>query len=382
MDERESDIEFDFFDEPETEEATDRVRLPRRPASGGGPSGPRRTVRTPQGLIPMLRLAGLIAFLILAVIVLVFLLRGCASNSKHSTYANYMQKVRAIAANSAQAGRQLNQALNATGIKETTLESNIRGFAAQESQLADQAKSITPPGPLRGEHDHLIEVLQLRASGLSRLADAFAQTATAKSADQSGRLLAAQARLLVASDVNWDFYFRDASRGVLQKVNVTGVNVPDSNVVPNPDLASSQPLAQVWRRIRGAATHSSPGGNHGSALVSVTALPDGKRLDPSAENTVTASTDLAFQVAVQDSGSFQEFDVKVTLTIARTPKAIQQTRTISIINASETKNVTFTDLGPPPYAVPTTVKVDVQPVPGERIRSNNSAEYKVIFSLG
>src|ERR671938_2024058 len=115
MSERDSDIEFDFFDEPETEEATDRVRLPRRPTGGGRPPvGPRRTMRTPQGLIPVLRLAGLIAFLILAVIVLVFLLKGCASSSKHSTYANYMDKVRTIANDSAQIGRQHNAVLAET----------------------------------------------------------------------------------------------------------------------------------------------------------------------------------------------------------------------------------------------------------------------------
>jgi outer membrane murein-binding lipoprotein Lpp len=381
MTERDTDIDFDFFDEPETEEATERVRLPRR--STGGPGGPRRPMRAPQGFIPMLRLAGLIAFLILAVILIVFAVRGCASNSKHSAYASYMAKVQTIAKSSAQIGRELNQTLTGTGIKEAALESKVRGFAGEESQLADQAKAITPPGPLHNEHDHLIEVLQLRASGLGRLADAFAQTASAKDATHAGGLLATQARLLVASDVNYDFYFRDASRAVLKQQNVTGVDVPASNVIANPDLvASSTAMGTVWQRLHGTRASSTPGGKHGSALVSVTALPDDKKLDPSTETTITASTDLAFQVAVQDSGSFQEFDVKVTLTIARTPKPIQQTQTIPIINAGETKTVTFKDLGAPPYAVPTTLKVDVQPVPGERTRSNNSAEYRVIFSLG
>jgi hypothetical protein len=32
--------------------------------------------------------------------------------------------------------------------------------------------------------------------------------------------------------------------------------------------------------------------------------------------------------------------------------------------------------------LPTTVKVDIQPVPGETTTTNNSAEFKVIFSLG
>src|SRR5919199_5877914 len=212
MTERDTDIDFDFFDEPETEEATERVRLPRRSTGGGGP--PRRPMRAPQGFIPMLRLAGLIAFLILAVIVLVFLLKGCASNSKHSTYSNYMEKVRTIARDSQQIGRQLNAVLTATGIKETDLEARIRGLAATQQQQADEARSIEPPGPLHTEHDHLIEALELRSSGLSLLADGFAKTATSKNATQSGRTLSSQTRLLIASDVIWDFYFRDAAQRV------------------------------------------------------------------------------------------------------------------------------------------------------------------------
>jgi hypothetical protein len=380
MTERESDIEFDFFDEPETQEAPDRARLPRRPV--GGPRGPRRTVHPPHGLIPMLRLAGLVAFLIIAAIVLVFIARGCASSNKHSKYTNYMEDIRGIAGRSTQVGRNLNAALTATGIKETDLESKIRGLAAQEQQEAALASSLHPPGPLRTEHEHLIEALQLRQSALRRLADAFAQTATAKNATVSGRLLAAQMRLLVASDVNWDFYFRNAATGVLQDQGVTGVQVPGSHVLTNSDLASTQAMASVWQRIHGAATGGTPGGKHGSALVSVTALPDGKKLDPDTENTVTASTDLAFQAVVEDSGDFQESFVKVTLTIAKTPKPIIQHKTIDVINAGETKTVTFTDLGAPPFGVPTTVKVDIQPVPGEKTTTNNSAEYRVIFSLG
>jgi hypothetical protein len=383
MTERDTDIEFDFFDEPETEEATERVRTPRRPP----PGGPRRPVRPPAGLIPMLRLAGLIAFLILAAVLLVVLARGCASNSKHDKYQAYIEDVRGIAGRSQQVGRDLNRTFAATGIKESQLETKIKGYAAQEQQEVAQARQLNPPGPLRIENDHLIEVLQLRASALSRLADAFRQTATAKNATTSGRLIADQARLLVASDVNWDFYFKEPTRLELENQNIRDIGgVPDSNIFPNPDLASTQAMTTVWSRVHGAATGGTPGGNHGSALVSVTALPDSKRLDPggsASDNQITASTDLAFQIAVSDSGDFQEFNVGVTLTIQKSPKPIVLKKKIDVINAGETKTVTFTGVDIRGlFGLPTTVRVDVEPVPGEKTTTNNSAEYKVIFSLG
>jgi len=382
MTERDSDIEFDFFDEPETEEASERVRTPRRPP----PGGPRRPVRPPQGLIPMLRLAGLIAFVILAVVLLVVGLRGCASSGKHAKYQGYIQDVRAIAKRSDQIGTDLNSALSATGIKESDLEAKLSSLAAQEQQEVAQAVQLKPPGPLQIEHDHLIEVLKLRASGLSRLADAFRQTATARNANTSGRLIADQARLLVASDVNWDFYFKEPTRLELQKQHISDIgNVPSSSIIPNPELASTQAMTQVWRRVHGAATGGTPSGKHGSALISVTALPDGKKLNASgaaSDNQITASTDLAFQVAVQDSGAFQEFNVGVTLTIQKSPKPIVLRKKIDVINAGETKTVTFTNINLTNlFGLPTTVKVDVQPVPGETVTSNNSADYKVIFSV-
>jgi hypothetical protein len=383
MTERDTDIEFDFFDEPETEEATERVRTPRRPP----PGGPRRPVRPPAGVIPMLRLAGLIAFLILAAVLLVVLARGCASSSKHDRYANYIDDVRGIASRSEDIGKELNRTLTATGIKQTDLEAKLRGLAAQEQQEVAQSREINPPGPLRVEHDHLIETLQLRASGLFRFADAFRQTATARNATTSGRLIADQARLLVASDVFWDFYFREPTQRELENQNIRDIGgVPDSNIFPNPDLASTAAMTDIWRRIHGAATGGTPGGDHGSALVSVTALPDNKRLVPGAqasENEITASTDLAFQVSVQDSGGFQEFNVGVTLTIQKSPRPIVLKKKIDVINAGATRTVTFTDIDINGlFGLPTTLKVDVAPVPGEKTTSNNSAEYRVIFSLG
>src|SRR6266480_2074611 len=383
MSERDTDIEFDFFDEPETEEATERVRTPRRPP----PRGPRRPVRPPAGLIPMLRLAGLIAFVILAVVLLVVLARGCSSNSKHARYENYMTDVRGIASRSAEIGKQLNATLAATGTKESELEAKIKGYAAQEQQEVAQARDLSPPGPLRVEHDHLIEVLQLRTSALFRLADAFRQTATAKNAATSGRLIADQARLLVASDVNWDFYFKEPTQRELERQNIRDIGgVPDSNVFSNPDLASTQAMMTVWQRVHGAATGGTVGGKHGSALGAVKALPDGKTLTAGAsasDNQITASTDLAFQVTVEDSGDFQEFNVGVTLTIQKSPKPIILRKKIPVINAGETRTVTFTNINLNGlFGLPTTIKVDIEPVPGETTQTNNSAEFKVIFSLG
>ena len=152
MTEHDSDIEFDFFDEPETEEATERVRTPRRPTAR---RAARRPVRPPQGLIPMLRLAGLIAFVILVIVLIVVGVRGCAIERQARQVRGVHQgRSRHREALGSDRRNDLNTALSATGIKETDLEGKITSLAAQEQQEVAQAVKLNPPGPLRVEHDH------------------------------------------------------------------------------------------------------------------------------------------------------------------------------------------------------------------------------------
>ena len=73
--------------------------------------------------------------------------------------------------------------------------------------------------------------------------------------------------------------------------------------------------------------------------------------------------------------------MQVTLTIDKTPTPITKMATIPIIQTGETKTVTFRNLGQPPFGQRTVVKLNVKPVPCEANKSNNTADYPVIFSL-
>src|SRR5687767_15707513 len=95
MSNRETDFEFDFFEEPATQEASPRAdRTLRRPLGGGrGPRGPRlpqRPLRPRAGLTPLLRLLGLIAFAILIVVLLLLWVQSCQEDAKRDAYSDYM----------------------------------------------------------------------------------------------------------------------------------------------------------------------------------------------------------------------------------------------------------------------------------------------------
>jgi len=374
MSDRETEFDFDFFEEQETQEAPVGARPSRRRR--------RPSVGPPGGLTPLLRLIGLIAFAIAVVVVLVLAVQSCRSDDKRDKYATYMQGMREIARDSTRVGTQLNVMLTQPGIKLAGVEDKLDGLVEQQEQDLTRAQQLTPPGQLREQHDQAVEALQFRVNGLQRLNQAFRDTAKFKRAPRAGTTLAEQMRRLVAADVIWQDAFRDGSVEVLRREGVNGVDVPGSTLLRDPDLASARTLATYWQRIRGTTTGKRGPGPHGNALVSVKALPDGPVLSPTEENLVIATADLAFQVTVENSGNSQEVRVKVRLRVEQQPQPITRQEVIDVINPGQQKTVTFRNLGQiVQFQQRVPVKVTVVPVPDEEKTDNNSADYPVTFRI-
>ena len=381
------DIEFDFFDEPETVEATQRGRrLPRRDRSGDGGSGDgpgRPPLRAPTGLIPLARLVGLIAIAIAVVVALVFWVGACQGKNRHADYAAYAAKVKTIALSSSQLGVEFANKLISPGLKQADLEQSLQQYAQQEQQAYDQAQQIRAPGPLRRIHQHLIDALELRAKGLAGLGDTLSTTST-KDASTAAQKLTERAQLLTASDVVWDELYKAPASQELTTLGVTGVVIPESHFVTNPELVSARSFSVVFSRLHGASTGGTPSGKHGDGLVSVKVLPQGTQLTTSTATTVKVSADLSFVVTVEDSGDFQEPSVPVTLTIDAGGTPIVKRKSIPLIQPAQQQTVTFGNFNLPTsaFGAKATVKVEVGAVAGEINTANNSASYTVFFTLG
>jgi hypothetical protein len=381
MDTPDDDIEFDFFeDEPATTEAqaSPRVRLPRR---GGRGTGSRRPSGPPRGLTPFIRL--LVAVVVLVVVFVFFglAIESCASTSKHDSYQGYMNQVSKIAKSSDADGAAFANALTTPGAKPAAVAQTLNGIAGSERQNLTQAEQVDAPGKLRPENQQLLEALQLRISGVQGMAKTLQSVAGASATTGDAATLAEQAARLSASDIVWSDLFHDPSAAQLVRDNVKGVAVPTSQFVVNSSLLTEHSLAGVLQRLKGAATGGKPSGLHGTNLVSVVAHPGNVTLSETAQNTITATTDLAFDVTIANSGDYQEVAIKITLAIQQTP-AIVQTKTIGVINPGTQKTVTFTNLGEVKFARPEQLSVTVAAVPGEVNLSNNHATFPVIFSLG
>jgi hypothetical protein len=374
MSERESDIEFDFFEESETREAAAEGRQRRR--------GPRPPVRPPTGLTPLLRLVGLISFAILIVLLLVLWVNGCREDQRKNTYKHYVQNVSDLSSQSDRIGKRFITLLTTKGTKEAAVEQELSGLAVQQHQLSTEVAKMTPPGRLRQEHEHVMDSFDLRESGLNGMAGIFKSTASSKNAGQAGTELANQMKRLIASDVIWEDLFKEPTKIELQKLGVTGVVVPDSIFVPNADIATTGSMKLVWQRIHGGTTGAGSCSPRGTRIASVKVLPAGQELSTDSLNTIQQTQSLRFAVTVENSGCAQEVRVPVRVTIQQSPKPLSAQKTIELVNPGDTKVVEFANLGLPPLDQRTSLTVEVEPVPKEGNVDNNKASYPVQFAVG
>jgi hypothetical protein len=376
------ETELEFFEEPETLESPDRPRRRIRPRR---PGGPRRPSPPPPGAVALARLAGLVALAIVIVVGFVFWVGSCQGKSKHDEYASYMNDLRPLAQDSASAGTALVNTLGSVKLTLPGLQSKLQLWSRKEQQDYDNALRLRPPGPLQSAHQEALATFQLRAIGLTGLANSLAQAST-KSASDVATSLATQAQTLTASDLVWANLFHLPATETLTRFGVRGVIAPPSQIVSNPEVISEHSFELVLQRLSATKSSGKVTGLHGSELNSVEAVAAGstKQLSTSSPTTIDVSPNLVFKVTFTDSGNFQEVKVPVTLTVSVFGNTVLTKRkVVPSIEAHQSTTVTFGNLNLPTQAFGSTsrVKVEVTKVPGETHLENNSASYQVFFSL-
>ena len=382
MSTRDEDIlDFDFFDEEDAPSWEEPEGLEPLPPSDRGRRGRGSRFGPPRNLTPLLRLIGLIALAILVVVLLAVWVEGCTADAKRDRNETYLAEIGAIGNASARLGAQLSTTLTTPGLKQEDLDAKLGGYVQTAENQVQRAEDLDPPGAMVAPNTGAVEALQYRVNGLRGLQNAFAETTDETEASIAGEQLLAQTQRLLASDLIWTDSFQSPAQAVLDEEGIEGLNVPSSEFITAEDLVTQSDLAAIWQRIQNASTGGTPTGLHGNQISSVKALPSGQLLSTTTETTIEVTDELAFEVGITDSGESQEVRVKVTLTIPKQPDAIVKTATIPIIDAGETKTVRFSVGALVPFGEQTTVKVDVDPVPGETNTSNNSYEYPVIFTL-
>jgi hypothetical protein len=296
-----------------------------------------------------------------------------------------MDSVRPIAQSSAAGGTQLVDTLGSGKLTLNGLHSKLEEWSRQQQQGYNEALRLRPPASLQSEQQEVLSTLQLRAIGLTGLADTLAESGK-KSPTQVANLLAKQGQLLSASDLVWAELFKLPATQTMTRLGVKGVIAPPSQIITNPEVITADSLGRVYGRLKAVNPTGKVTGLHGSELLSTDAVAgtSTKELSTTSPTTVDVAANLIFKVAFKNAGNFQEANIPVTLTVTVfSKKVLQKTEHVLSILKGETQTVEFGNLKLPTQAfgANATVHVKVGKVRGETNVDNNHASYPVFFSL-
>ena len=374
-----------FFDEgDEPTRVRSRPARPRRPATagGGGAGAPpdRQTARLRQAV-------GLGALVIVAILV-VLGFKGCLDSRKTNALKDYNRNVTAVINDSDQSvgkpffQRMSDGARNSSGLQ---VQLNQLRLAAEDD--VKRAKAFDVPGDMEAAQRNLELVLNLRAEGLTKIADQIpAALGRGQTSQDAINRIAGEMQTFLASDVVYAQRVGPLIKDALDKNGVKGQQIAGSRFMPDVSWLAPATVASHLGRSASSSSSGTSGqpapGLHGHGLVStsvgaVTLQPEA----PGVVNRVPWSNNPTLTIKFANQGDNDESNVKVAIAVKPTTgKTISVTKTIAQTKARTTSTVNIPLGAAPPAGTPTTLGVVIAKVPGEKTTSNNRSSYTVIFA--
>jgi hypothetical protein len=375
-----------FFDEDDEPVRTTRSRSrdrprprPRRARPAGG------AATADQQTILARRLAGVVG-IIVVILVLGLVVHSCSSNRHKDALGDYNRQANQIGGSSAQTGSQLFRQLNgAQNQSPEDLQQAVSSLKVQADEQLKQGQNLSVPDDMKGAQQSVLIALELRRDGLEAIA-ADIRTALGdqgRAADQAINRIAGQMQSFTASDVLWHSRVVPFIKDALTKGDVGGQTIQESRFLSDISWQSpqfvAQKLGQQLSTGSGAQSNQPTGpGLHGTGLNGTSY--GNTTLQPGVTNRLTYVAGQAFTVSFTNQGDNDEFNIKVTLQIAReSGSPITITRTVQKVAQGEKATVTLPLNKKPPVGTALTINVTVAPVPGEKKTDNNHSTYPTLF---
>lgn len=361
---------FDEDDEPRT-----RVR-PRRPASSRAASPDRQTL--------LIRQIVLFGGIILVVIILFLLVRGCRNSAAENAMKDYNRAVGSLVSDSdTQVGKPFFDLLRNPGSGD--LRNQVAGFKAQADQQYQQAKRISTPGDMTAAQRSFLITMEMRRDGLQSIADRIstALSSDAEAADKAITEIAGAMEMFLASDVLYTTRTQRFIENELNDAEIGGQRIQRTEFFPGIEWLDPNTVADALGQqlsadgAEGAGGREPAPGLHGTGIDSVQV--GDLTLQPDAPNRIPYGPDTEFTVNFTNQGENDEVDIDVVLRIEGGGEPIRVTDNVPSLAAGESAAATLALDKAPPLDTPVTISVEVKAVPGEEKTDNNKSEYEAAF---
>ena len=341
--------------------------------SAASPGRRRRPPRRPERQQIVLRRALALGAGLLVLILIVLGVKGCLNARKHRALSDYARNVTQIVEETKQTSKGFFEKLDDPGqLSVTEFVAEVNADRSAMDNYESRIDGLDAPGDMGRAQDALELTYDLRSSAMTEVAEQISTALGDVGAEKATTAIALQMKKLLASDVIYAAVVRPEVKRVLADNGIDGEDIPESVFLPDETKwLDEDSVSTSLAVISGGGGETS--GVHGLGLLG-TSL-NGTTLVADATTAVALEEETPeVEVEVQNQGESTENAVTVSVTEAGGATVDQ---TISSVGATETQTVAI-PLVPSPTGT-TTLEVEVQPVAGEQVTSNNEATYTVEF---
>jgi len=329
---------------------------------------------------------------VLAVVLLVVLVKGCVDNRREAALKDYNRSVRTLVEHSRSAvSKPFFDALGtAGGQDQQQVQETINQLRVVADEDLSQAQRLDPPDAMKSAQTDLELLLSLRRDGVAHVADLI-QTALGGTAGAGAAVdrIAAEMQAFNASDV---IYSQRVAPLILKALKDDGIAasydgtageqvlpyadfLPDGNISwMSPDYVAGQ-LGATTSSGRSGTTPAP--GLHGHQIDSVSV--GGVDLTTDGSNRIPASPPPTFTVNFTNGGENDETNVRVTVEVTGSGSPIRAQTIVPNTTAGESATATVQLRQSPSTSGPSTIRVTIEQVPGEETLDNNTASYTALF---
>ena len=370
---------FDEVDEPPRTEPRTTPRTTsrggprgRRPSGPGGPRGPGG--RRPSGDQQTIQLRRAIAIVVVALLV-----HGCQVSATNSALQDYTNSVSSLNQQSAANGRQLfTQLGQAAGSSDpTTVQHGINSVLQSEQHVYNKATAMSVPDQVKTGNADFIKALKMRVDGISGIAKEIQPALSSTATQASVNALAGETAKFYASDVLYKSYALPEIYSALHAAGTHFSPINGDQFLPSIEWLSPDFLASTLHvNVPGAQPTKATPGLHGHELTSVS-VGTNTLATGGVTNTVASSPIPTFTFSFLNGGTNNEHNVKCKVSVNGT--SVTGTGTVAETFAGKTATCTAKLNAAPPKGTQTVVAT-IEPVLGEKNKSNNSKTYTINFT--
>ena len=336
-----------------------------------GPSRRQRPKRRPERQQLLLRRGLALGGGLVVLILVVLGVKGCLDARADRELSDYARNVEQIVDETQQTSKGFFEKLeDPGGLSVTEFQDQVNAESSAMSNYVSRVDALGAPGDMGSAQRSLELVYELRGSAMAEIANKMSSALADLGTEKAIASITNQMQKLLASDVVYETVVRPEIDGVLANNGIEGSDVPKSTFLPDGTkwLEESEVSAALGA-ISGSTGSATPG-IHGVGLGSVSF--NGTELAEGVANSVSGAEGAEVEVTVDNQGESTENGVNVSVSVDG-GNTLQDS--IEEIGAGESGSVSI-PLTPTPSGE-VTIEVEVEPVAGETITTNNEASYTV-----